>query len=211
MKKGWMKKHGPWIPVVLAFIVFSLGVVLLLHDRSQSMKLVQQGIERWDMRGTMGDFYGGHLAAFSGIAAFLLMFAAFLLQKQELESQREENKESREIFSGQKRIQEKQVELMELAYEREYVFSFVNSLNEIIGQRALIMASNQTSTSFEDRLKQPYTGMLNHITGYIKDRENHDQYFDLLRSVIMPDLIIEDKDKYPNAAALKRSLEKAAR
>lgn len=42
----------------------------------------------WDERGTVGDFFGGHLAGFGNLASFFVVFAALILQTRELAMQR---------------------------------------------------------------------------------------------------------------------------
>ena len=209
--KEFIIKHVPWIAMFSAFLFLILGGSLLLLDWNKSSGIAENDQERYDLRGKMGDFYGGHLAAFSGLAASMFMFAGLFFQMQELKLQREDNKESREIFAAQKKVQEKQVELMELAYEREYVFSFVRGLADMISQRALIMASDVRDLGREKKLQEPYTGMLDHILVYTAHLKDRDKYWGLLHSVTLKDLIFDDENKYPNAVKLKRDLEQVGK
>jgi hypothetical protein len=66
----------------------------------------------WEIRGTRGDFWGGHLAPIIGLLSFLLMFAALLLQTAELKEQRRDIKKTGEAAKSQARsLDEHTVEL----------------------------------------------------------------------------------------------------
>lgn len=61
---------------VVAWVLFVAGPIAAVV----SWKLTDNVAEH----GQAGDFFGGHLAGFGNLAAFLMMFAAFMLQRAEL-------------------------------------------------------------------------------------------------------------------------------
>lgn len=100
--------NGNWprsvkICIWLAVVLVVAGIGLLVFDLVQTKNSTD-----WGSPGIRGDFYGGHLAAASGLAGTLLFFAALLLQARELGFQREqlglqldEFKQSREAAEQQ--------------------------------------------------------------------------------------------------------------
>lgn len=84
--------------MLLGFGVLGVGIILIAHN--------------WNALkpGVLGDFWGGHLGAASGLAGTFFFFAALLMQRKELELQRKELRESRQIAQKQATALEKQTQ-----------------------------------------------------------------------------------------------------
>lgn len=66
----------------------------------------------WQERGTMGDFYGGHIAAGGSLAGTFFFVAALLMQGRELNLQRQELAASRrEMIESRKAYEAQEVQL----------------------------------------------------------------------------------------------------
>lgn len=83
------KKDVAYILMGLAAAIFILGVVITWNNYG----LAESGI--------LGDFWGGHVGAISGMVGVLLFVATLLLQMQELELQRIELRESTKASQAQ--------------------------------------------------------------------------------------------------------------
>ena len=101
--KGW--GITVWIFIGLAVLFLAAGAYMAYRDWPG-----WSTSENWGDAGVRGDFWGGHLAAASGLAGTLILFAALLLQGNELRLQREELQESREIATQQAKALEKQTD-----------------------------------------------------------------------------------------------------
>lgn len=89
-----------------AVLLIAVGFAILLIDGWVAAD--------WNERGVRGDYLGGHLAAFAGLASFMIVTAALWLQSEELKQQRLEIEESREVAQEQaKALNAQQGELAE--------------------------------------------------------------------------------------------------
>lgn len=90
--KSWIEQHPLWIPAGLVMI----GIAWLLV----SGYLTYNG-EGWNNPGVRGDWIGGHLSAFAGLAGMALMYVAVTMQGRELQLQRYELVQSRKVAEAQ--------------------------------------------------------------------------------------------------------------
>jgi hypothetical protein len=95
----------------VAGAIVMLGLAVTVYDANATWKA--QG-SRWDSDpGIRGDFWGGHLAAASGLAGAVLMFGALGLQRYELSLQREDLKVQQTEFKKAREEAERQANAME--------------------------------------------------------------------------------------------------
>lgn len=97
-----------WIVLVLAAFVLVMGVVVTLRDYPRPATcpdVISIAPQTWCEAGERGDFWGGHLAATSGVAASLLLLGALLLQWRDLRFTQQQMYETRIANEDQARAQ----------------------------------------------------------------------------------------------------------
>ncbi len=121
----------------------------------------------WAIRGTRGDFWGGHLAPMASFFGVLLMFIALLLQKEELRYQREdlalsfkEQQQSRKAAQAQaESLDQHTAEL----HQQNQVAQFQNDVQfvEFSAQLALDLQVQPTPT--KERWETPVSTAMRYI------------------------------------------------
>jgi len=142
------------------------------------------------------------------LAASMFMLAGLIFQMQELQLMREENKESRDIFTAQKDIQAKQVELMEDAYEKEFILNLVRALQSLV--------IDYYQIPIYDRQLYPresYRRLLEYLAVFLINSKHPESYYGLINSCVydnkMHDSFLTgfDINLYPNLSTLLKKLE----
>lgn len=104
------------ITIFFALAFFAGGVWLTCKDANETWRarVSESGNgSEWENPGIRGDFWGGHLAAVSGLIGAVLMFGALLLQSHELGLQRKDLKVQQTEFKKSREEAEKQTHALE--------------------------------------------------------------------------------------------------
>ena len=94
------------VSVLLCLIVICVGVYITFHD--YNINSINNETKIHELRGTSGDFWGGHIGAVFNVASFLLLFSGLLFQSIELKQSINEQSKSRKEFEEQTKLLEEQ-------------------------------------------------------------------------------------------------------